>query len=211
MSWQQIWNDPVWSKVIASVITGVPFALWEVVPKNPTALAILAAILLLGVVLLVWAFLRPPIAWKFDTFLGMVGGGGDLRIVSFQATGLNQTRRSFHSVKGYLVSNIDNSVSDPLRFVIDGSPVPPSETTGIPPGATFQIMIPLCDLAKGYDAYLSEYAFKQKWNSFRFVADFNDYHYERRFSDREVSRVIEAFRRVANPPPGPEVHKTSSR
>jgi hypothetical protein len=210
MDWRRIWNDPVWSKVIAGVILGAGTALLAITPKDPLALAILAIIIFLGAALLAWAVLRSPVAWKFDNFLGMVGGGGDLRIISFQATGLNRSRRGLHSIQGHLVSNIDNSISDQLQFVIGGTPVPPSATTGVPPAATFQIMIPLCDAAKGYDAYLTEYNFRRKWSTFRFQADLDGHRYERNFPQREVSRVIERFRRIANPPPKPEVRRRDS-
>jgi hypothetical protein len=210
VSWRRIWSDPVWSKVIATVILAAAGALLAATPRSPLALAVLTVVVVLGAALLTWAFLRSSITWKFDTFLGMVGGGGDLRIISFQATGFNRSRRGLRSVAGHLISNIDNSISDQLQFVIGGTPVPPSATTGIPPAATFQIMVPLCDFAKGSEAYLTEFAFRRKWNSFRFVADFDGYHYEREFSQRRVSRVIEAFRRVANPPPKPEVRKRDS-
>jgi len=135
----------------------------------------------------------------------MVGGGGDLRIIGFQAAGSNRSRIGFRSVQGHLVSNIDNSVSDKLRFVVAGIAVAPSATTGIPPGATFQIMIPLCDVTKGYDAYLSEYDFLRRWSSFRFVAELDAQRYERSFSQREVSKTIARFRRAANPSPIPQV------
>ena len=105
-------------------------------------------VILLGVALLAWTFVRAPVAWNFDGFLGMVGGGGELRVISFQATGRNRSGKGFHDINGHLVSNIDNSLSEQLHFVIGGTPVLPSSTTGIPPGATFQIVIPLCDMTK---------------------------------------------------------------
>lgn len=197
--------------MIAGIILAVGAALVAITPTDPLRLTILVAVVLLGAVLLMRAFLRPPIAWKFDSFLGMVGGGGDLRVISFQASGFNRSRRGFRSIHGHLVSNIDNSISDQLHFVIGGTPIPPAATSGIPPTAAFQVMIPLCDSAKGYDAYLTEYDFLRKWNSFRFVAEFDDYRYEHNFSQREVSRLIERFRRVANPPPKPEVRNRDSR
>src|SRR5437660_671019 len=155
---RDIWNDPVWSKVIATVVVGVSVYALSLVRKNPRTAGIFAAVLLTGSVLagsawLIWLFLRPPIAWRFDNFLGMVGGGGELRIISFQATGFNRSGTGHRSIKGHLVSNIDNSTSDQLRFVIGGVPVAPSATTGIPPGASFQITISLCDASKGYDGY----------------------------------------------------------
>lgn len=186
-------------------------ALVAITPRDPIPLTILVAVVLLGAGLLMWALLRAPIAWKFDGLLGMVGGGGDLRVISFQASGFNRSRRGFRSIQGHLVSNIDNSISDQLHFVIGGAPVPPSETTGIPPAAAFQVMIPLCDSAKGYDAYLTEYDFLRNWSSFRFVAEYDGYRYERDFSQREIARVIERFRRVANLPPKPEVRTRESR
>ncbi len=210
MSWQHIWNDPVWSKVIAGVILAGGATLVAIAPHDPVWLTILVAVIGIGAVLLLWVFLRKPIAWKFDGFLGMVGGGGDLRIISFQASGRNRSGRGLRSIQGRLVSNLHNSISDPLHFVIGGVPVLPSATTGVPPAAAFQVMVPLCDQAKGYDAYLTEHDFRRRWNSFRFVAEVEGNRYERNFSQRKVSRVIERFRRVANPPPKPEVRLRES-
>jgi hypothetical protein len=207
MTWQQkIWNDPVGSKVIAAVvIAGGGAALVAIARADPVWLTILVAVIVIGVVLLLWVFFRNPIAWKFNGFLSMVGGGGDLRIIGFQASGRNRSSRGFTSIQGHLVSNLDNSVSDSLHFVIHGVPVLPSATTGISPAAAFQVMVPLCDQRKGYDAYLTEHDFRRRWNSFRFVAEVDGHRSERNFSQRKVSRVIENFRRVANSPPKPEV------
>lgn len=196
--------------MIAGIILGSGAAILPLVPREPLPLSGLIAVLLLGATLLTWAFLRPPIAWKFDNFLGMVGGGGDLRIISFQAAGSNRSRVGFRSVQGHLVSNIDNSLSDELHFVVGGVAVMPAATTGVPPGATFQVMIPLCDATKGYDAYLSEYEFLRKWSSFRFIAELDSQRYERSFSQREVSKTIARFRRIANPSPIPHVQVVGS-
>lgn len=205
MNWQRIWNDPVWSKVIAVVIVSVGSLAYALVPKDPLGLGVVFGVILLGVALLAWTFFRAPVAWNFDGFLGMVGGGGELRVISFQATGRNRSGKGFHDINGHLVSNIDNSLSEQLHFVIGGTPVLPSSTTGIPPGATFQIVIPLCDMTKGYDAYLKEYEFLQRWSAFRFVVELDGYRDERVFSQRRVSEQIESFRRVANPRPEPQV------
>jgi hypothetical protein len=191
MSWQQIWNDPVGSAVIAGVIL--------------TVLGAIAAYPVRRTILWLRTSLRNPIVWKFNGFPSMVGGGGDLRIIGFQASGRNRSSRRFTSIQGHLVSNLDNSVSDSLHFVIHGVPVLPSATTGISPAAAFQVMVPLCDQGRGYDAYLTEHDFRRRWNSFRFVAEVDGHRSERNFSQRKVSRVIENFRRVANSPPKPEV------
>jgi hypothetical protein len=205
MNWQRTWNNPVWSKVIAGVILGAGSLALALVPKDPISLGILVCVILLGGALLVWTLFCAPVAWNFDSFLGMVGDGGDLRVISFQANGRNRSGKGFHNIQGHLVSNIDNSISEQLHFVIGGTPVLPSSTTGIPPGASFQIMIPLCDMTKGYDAYLEEYDFLRRWSTFRFVVELDGYRHERAFSQRRVSEQIEKFRRVANPAPEPQV------
>lgn len=209
MNWERIWNDPVWSKVIAGLILGAGSLALALVPKEPLSLGLLIAVIVLGGGLLAWTLFRAPVAWIFDGFLGMVGGGGELRVISFQATGRNRSGKAYHDINGYLVSNIDNSHSEQLHFVIGGMPALPSSTAGIPSGATFQIMIPLCDVTKGYDAYLKEYEFLQRWGAFRFVVELDGYQYERAFSHRRVSEQIEKFRRVANPTPKPQVRVRS--
>lgn len=207
MNWQRIWNDPVWSKVIAGAIFGAGSLAVALAPTDPVTLGLLIIMIAIGSVLLLWTLFRRSVSWTFDGFLGMVGGGGDLRVISFQTTGQNRSRHGFHSVKGHLISDIDNSMSEPLHFVIGGTPVLPSSTAGVPPRASFQVMVPLCDMTKGYDAYLTEYDFLKRWSAFRFVAEMDDYKYEKAFSHRRVSRQLERFRKIANPPPKPEVRK----
>jgi hypothetical protein len=205
MNWQRIWNDPVWSKVIAGVILGAGALAYPLIPRNPLYISILGSIVLLGVSLLAWTLLRAPVAWNFGSFLGMVGGGGELRVISFQANGRNRSGKGLNKIQGHLVSNIDNSISEQLHFVIDGIPVLPSSTTGIPPGADFQIMIPLCDRAQGYEAYLKEHDFMQQWSAFHFVVELNGDRYEHTFSKRRVVGMIEKFRSEANPQSKPQV------
>lgn len=206
MNWQHIWDDPVWSKVIAGIILGAGAFLLAILPPDPLWMGILVSIFLLGSSLLGWALLRAPVVWNFVNFLGMVGGGGDLRIPSFQASGRNRSKKGIHNIQGHLISNIDNSISEQqLHFVINGIPVLPSSTTGIPPGANFVVMIPLCDMAKGYDEYLKEYDFIQRWGTFRFVAELDGFRFERNFSKRRVIGLIEEFRKVVTRQPEPQV------
>ncbi len=156
---------------------------------------------LIIVMLSTWFFLRSPIRWEFgDYFICMGASGGDIHFTGFQATGFNRSRTGINSIQGHLVSKIDNSISDTMHFVIDGHIVLPSDTTGIPPGASFNISVPLRDPTP-----LSENEFLRKWSGFRFVVDIEGCHYERSFSRREVSRQIEKFRQEVNPAPRPEV------
>jgi len=205
MNWQRIWNDPVWSQVIAGVILGAGALALALIPENPLWVGISVFVGVLGGSLLIWIQWREPVAWSFGSFLGMVGGGGELRVISFQANGRNRSCKGLNNIQGHLVSNIDNSISEQLHFVIDGIPVLPSSTTGIPPGADFKIMIPLCDRAKGYEAYLKEHDFMQQWSAFHFVVELNGDHYEHKFSERRVVGMIEKFRSKASPPSKPQV------
>jgi hypothetical protein len=205
MNWQRIWNDPVWSKVIAGVILAAGSVALALAPKELVGLGLLMLLTVIACALLLWTLFRRRLSWNFDNFLGMVSGRGDIRVVSFQATGLNRSRKGFCSVTGHLVSDIDNSVSDPLRFVIGGTPVLPSATTGIPPRASFQVMVPLCDMTKGYDAYLKEHDFLNRWSAFRFMIEMDDYRYEKRFSRRRVAEQVNKFKKVANPLPQSQV------
>lgn len=209
MNWQRIWNDPVWSKVIAGVILGAGALALALIPKNPLFVGISVSVAMLGGLLLALTLFRAPVAWNFSGFLGMSGGGGELRFTSFQASGRNRSGKGLNNIHGHLVSNIDNSISEQLHFVIDGTPVLPSSTTGIPPGADFQIMIPLCDTAQGYEAYLKEHDFMQQWSAFRFVVELNGDRYEHTFSKSRVVELIENFRKVANPLPKSQVRVKS--
>lgn len=207
MNWRKIWNDPVWSKVIAGLILAAPAVAWNATPRTFLAHSFLVLVGGSGAGLLIWVSRRPMVAWDFDNCLGMVGGGGIIFFNGFQASGVNRSRDGIHSVTGHLVSSIDNTRSPDLRFVIGGQPVPPEETTGIPPGASFQVMIPFTKRSSSDEARLSEPEFLRRWSTFRFIAKLDDYKYERVFSPKRVIRVVEDFKRIANPLPKPEVRR----
>lgn len=205
MSWQRIWNDPVSSKVIAGVILAAGSVALALAAKELVVFSLLMLLTVIACSLLLWTLFRRRLSWHFDNFLGMVGGSGDIRVVSFQATGFNRSRTGFCSVTGHLVSDIDNFVSDPLQFVIGGTPVLPSATTGIPPRASFQVMVPLCDMTKGYDAYLKEHDFLNRWSAFRFIIKMDGYRYKKRFSQRLILEQVNKFKKLANPLPQSQV------
>lgn len=218
MSWRKIWNDPVWSKVISTAIIAATSAIgaWLITrPFNTqlwaiTGMTAASIMLLIGIFFLFKAIFRPLVEWKFDGFfLGMVGGGGDIRIISFQASGRNRSGKGINFVKGHLISNMDNSVSTDLHFVIGGTPVLPSETSGVPPGADFQVMVPLCDTKDGYNSYLTESQFLHTWASFRFYVEMDGRIFEKNFSQDEVRRKIDEFKKLANPPAAPQVRRKS--
>lgn len=195
----------MWSKVIAALILSAGAAAWAIVPDKPVVRLAVVVLLVVGVALAGWLIVRPKIVWTYENFLGMVSGGGQLLVNSFQATGRNRSRRGIRSVGGHLVSNIDNTRSGPLQFVIGGQPVEPRETTGIPPGATFQIMIPFTESAT--EPRLSEHQFLSRWRSFRVVVQLDDMKHEKNFSEKRVMSLIERFKRVANPPSPPAVRQ----
>ena len=198
--WQRIWNDPVWSKVIAGIILILVTWISAIVTKS-LLYSIIMVVAMIIVMLSACFILRSPIRWEFgDYFICMGTSGGDIHFTGFQATGFNRSRTGINSIQGHLVSKIDNSISDTMHFVIDDHIVLPSDTTGIPPGASFNISVPLRDPTP-----LSENEFLRKWSGFRFVVDIEGRHYERSFSRREVFRQIDKFRQEVNPAPRPEV------
>ncbi len=58
MDWKQIWNDPVWSKVIAGIILAAGAALLVVVPRNPVSIGILTIVAFCGAAVIAWIPLR---------------------------------------------------------------------------------------------------------------------------------------------------------
>lgn len=172
------------------------------------AISILAAVRLIQQLWMGWTWTgwrwRSPIVWTFGTFMGWAGGGGQLGFICFQAKGKNRSRRGFSNIRGYLVSNMDNSTSEAMYFAIDGVRVSPQDTSGIPPGAEFDIGIPL---GKNVEDRLDEYEVKQRWASFRFVLELDGVRYEREFSEAQVIQQIEEARKLVSPVPVARVQR----
>jgi hypothetical protein len=201
---KKIWNDSVWSKVIAGLILAFLMAVVSISSYIVLGLAVGGVILAL---MLILRDIKQPIVWNYgESFLGWVGGGGDLRFVGFQANGRNCTGKGITKISGYLTSDMDNSKSKPLHFVINGLIVLPSETNGIPQKADFLISIPFYEQNK-YEEYLTEDQLLRQWGEFRFVVDYDDVHYERKFTSREVLKLLERARKAIRVEIKPEVRK----
>jgi hypothetical protein len=204
---KQIWKDPVWSKVIATVICStlaVVAAFLVFWFKQNPALVIGSLVVALALVIFLMILHIRSTGISVDVsgwFLGMSYSGTKVVVGSFQAKGRNRSGTPVTHVLGYIRSNITNETY-PLYFNIDGHLVPPSDTHGIPPNAFFGISVPFYTST---GSPLDVEPFLAKLGDFTFTIQYDEQTYQRHFSLRMVRKQIEAFKRSITPETEPTV------
>ncbi len=119
-------------------------------------------------------------------------------VLGFQATGKNNLSEPMVNVSGSIRSDVTNETL-PINFVVDATPVAPSETFGVPPQAQFTITtvnVPIADPARD-GAPVSE--FLTKFASFTFVFNYDGHNYTRHFSKDEVKHQFDLFSNMTRP------------
>jgi hypothetical protein len=150
---KNIWNDPVWSKVIAAIITSLFVYLGSMISKNLllSICFVLAAIAVFAsVVLLARAISGLTVNIESHFLSGGSYGGGPIIFQSFMFQGRNKSKRAIGKISGFVQSTLTNEIYR-IYFNIEGVLVPPEETNGIPAKAEFCIVVPFVrDMAGEY-------------------------------------------------------------
>lgn len=157
-----IWNDPVWSKVISNIIWWVvPLIVGRAIWRNKSNIQFIKVrrfklplmtigtlIVLFGLILIFQGYKarNQKIQWIFQSdYLGMGGSGSrdeaTVYIQSFQFSGINVSNSAVEKISGYL-KNVRSGERFPLYMVINGNPVSMTEFKALPPGATIQLTAP---------------------------------------------------------------------
>jgi len=137
---------------------------------------------------------RSPAKWGFDSFLAM--SGPPLRFSGFQAWGTNVSPSPISRVSGFVRSNLTNETF-PLFMVVNGLPLPPDETRGIPLGARFNIAVPFGPNTYSSEGMLDEDTFLRKFGDFTFVVELDGHREEHRFTWDRIQTLLSDFKRRA--------------
>jgi hypothetical protein len=98
-------------------------------------------------------------------------------------------------------SNINNTK---IPILLDS--MPPEETHGIPPKASFSIRALFRDKNSEQEGII-ENKFLNEFSDFTLVVNFDDKKFQKRFSRNRVTRLIEKWRKEIEPNPEPHVIK----
>src|SRR2546422_530017 len=134
------------------------------------------------------------VTWDFNSFLAM--SGPPLRFSGFQAQGINTSTSPIAHVSGFVRSDLTNETF-PLYMVVNGLPVPPEDTRGIPAGARFTIAVPFGPDSYRSEGMLDEDSFLRKFGDFTFVVEVDGHREEHHFSWERIERLLSDFRRKA--------------
>jgi hypothetical protein len=142
-----------------------------------------------------------PVAWEFDSFLGMggypVGPRGNIepRFSDFQAHGTNTSDKPITKITGHIRSNLTNETF-PLYLNVNGVRTPPEETHGIPPRTRFGVVVPLApDSWTSVDKMLDEETLLRKFGDFTFVVELDGRREEHHFSNERIQGLIAEWKR----------------
>lgn len=148
-----------------------------------------------------WDIHTAVITWNFEDtknpyfILGMSKSGtNESLIISFQAQGMNNSDDPIKNVNGYIRSDVTNA-QYAIWFVIEGQPVAPDDTYGIPPHAQFQITsnptFSSSDAKQNSGIPASKFLIE--FAKFTFVFNYDGMIYSRHFISDEIKRQIQHF------------------
>ena len=193
----------IWSLVSFFVASGLQISDWHN-PYVASGLFVIAATLFLYAVRdrirltkqLSQLLPRNRINWNFSGFLG----GGiypphGIRIGGFQASAINKTGRTLTDVHGYIES-LNTGEKFDLFLNVDGLPVRPEETHGIPNGARFNVYVPFIVGERHANSWeqLTLIDFLSKLGEFTFVFCYDGRKHVRKFSKKETEEATAIWR-----------------
>jgi len=214
---EQVWNDSVFSQVIASVIFLVlsNFLAYLVsVATQNFWIAIIIGILVFTASIAVFLVRLRSNGVTLDVndrFISASCSGDKIEdIQNFIFYGQNKSNKPIQNIQGVLRSNITNETY-PIYFAVDGDLVLPQETYGIPPKAHFQIIIPFYkesdggfakgsngkwDANRGLDTKMFNAQLKDTTLALRFDKKVFTYH----ITPRKISQAFEKIQKSISPP-----------
>jgi len=144
------------------------------------------------------------IAWNFEDtqhppfFLGyQKTDKEDTRLISFQAHGRNNSDAPITNIKGFVKSLITNKEL-PIYFLLQGTPVAPDDTNGIPPFAEFDIATTEDKTEIVNGIIVSPTLNEAEMATFTFEFDYNGDKFIRTFTRQEVENQRKMFNNIAD-------------
>jgi hypothetical protein len=144
------------------------------------------------------------ITWNFEDtqhppfFLGyQTTNKESTRLVSFQAHGRNNSDAPISNIKGVVKSLITNKEL-PIYFLIQGTPVDPDDTNGIPPFAEFDISTTQEPIKIVDGIIVSPILNEAEMATFTFEFDYNGDKFVRTFTRQEVENQRKMFDNISD-------------
>ena len=140
---------------------------------------------------------RQTVTWNFNGFLGMSAENyTNIRIMSFQATATNQSKKPIREFSTYVINPLTNETYK--AFInLNGNLLLPEETNGIPSYAKFGISAPLVehDANKSFTTGdgLTVEQFFAKIPELEFIFIYDGKIYKKKFDKKENKLIIEQF------------------
>ena len=137
-----------------------------------------------------------PIKWSFDDFLFIEGYNMESNpgwlIKSFEATGVNRTKKPISNIKGYLESDYTGERFE-MKFTNNGELKDIKSLIAIPPGERLNITVPFRQ--KSINDYaewkgLSPSRFLDRYVPFKFVCEIEGKIYEYKFSEKKIKNKL---------------------
>lgn len=218
---RKIWHDPVWSKVIASIIGAIFIYLISIFTQNWILSLILGftALIICIIALLIYKN-STGIALDIGKQRGVISAfctnGSINYIQNFLFVGKNKSnKRPILRVSGQLRSKLTNEIF-PIYFNVDGNLIAPQDTNGIPAGAHFEIVVPFVkdekdDFVKKEDGRwdttqgISLGVFLANLESSELSLELDGRTYFYNISHQVIHRNIQAIQRTISPPIEPKI------
>ncbi len=199
MSLKEIWNDPVWSKVIAgSILAIAAFLLTSLTHLPPWAL-----IPFLVAIILIWVFWPKPVKWaRGYFFLGLNGlqePNSPLKVwvSGFQLKGQNRSKTAIETISGFIKSDISGEKIS-LEMNIKGSPHPCDKVQAIPPNANFDLVASFMTLQNAHEGGRDPEVFLKDFGSFRAEIEINGKKQILKFTKKDCLKLINKFKEQNN-------------
>lgn len=155
-----------------------------------------------------WLPFVRKIYWDYGTtFLGFTRNANEeIKIGQFQVRGENRTGKHISTFSGRVKSFLSGK-EFPVYISPQGVPIPFDQTNGIPDKAKFHVVVPFVELANVSNPlrHINSDDFISTIGSFEFVANYDDKIYRKKFSLREIEKLIDSWRRETRGTPRPHV------
>lgn len=145
------------------------------------------------------------IAWNFEDlqhptffFAFEKTNVSDTVLLGFQAHGKNNSDKPINTIAGFIKSKVTNKEFT-IKFILQGVPIDPIDTNGIPPFAEFDVCTQT-DAVKIVNGVVQNKAQSlAEFSQFTFEFDYEGNKFVRTFTKQETQKQIEMFEEISTP------------